>query len=99
MGPTFLVGFFVRSVPMSQPSMLAPLIRPDAGWFLTLYPKAGEARGSFVSSVRPARTYVPGTPAADPERSRLEAGRRARRKLRVYCSEHGLDRLWTLTYR
>jgi hypothetical protein len=75
------------------------LVRPDAGWVLNLYPKAGEAGGSFVPSYRPTRTYVPGTPAADPERSRLEAGRRARRKLRVYCAEHALNRLGTLTYR
>jgi hypothetical protein len=74
------------------------LIRPDAGWVLSLYPKAGEAGGSFVSSRRPVRTYVAGTPAADPVRAREEAGRRARRKVRLYCAEHGLNRLGTLTY-
>lgn len=65
---------------------------------LSLYPKAGEAGGSFVPSHRPIRTYVPGTPAANPDRARQEAGRRARRKVRLYCAEHGLNRLGTLTY-
>jgi hypothetical protein len=73
------------------------LIRPDAGWVLSLYPKAGEA-GGRSSPRRPVRTYVAGTPAADPERARQEAGRRARRKVRLYCAEHGLNRLGTLTY-
>jgi hypothetical protein len=82
---------------MSQ-SARSTLTRPDAGWVLSLYPKAGEAGGSFVPSRRPVRTYVPGTPAADPERARHEAGRRARRQVRVFCAEHGLNRLGTLTY-
>lgn len=84
--------------------MAAPLLgtlgRPDAGWFLTLYPSAGEAGGSFVASSRPRRSrWIPGTPAADPERSRLEASRRARGKVRRYCTAHRLNRLGTLTYR
>jgi hypothetical protein len=83
---------------MSQTSVRSPLVRPDAGWVLSLYPKAGEAGGTFVPSVRPVRTYVPGTPAADPERARSEAHRRARAKVRRYCSEHRLNRLGTLTY-
>src|SRR4051794_23947412 len=87
----------VRSVPMSQSSE-SSLFRPDAGWVLTLYPKAGEAGGTFVPSHRPVRTYVPGTPAADPERARAEAARRARKKVRLFCAEHGLNRLGTLTY-
>lgn len=41
---------------------------------------------------------MPGTPAADPERSRLEAARRARGKVRRYCTAHRLNRLGTLTY-
>ena len=75
------------------------LTRPDAGWSLSLYPTAGEAGGSFVYSLRPRRTYVPGAPAADPERARSEAGRRARSKVRRYCAAHRLNRLGTLTYR
>jgi hypothetical protein len=68
-----------------------------AGWALTLYPTAGEAGGCFVSSRR--RPHVPHFgPAADPDRSRLEAGRRARAKLRRYCAHNGLNRLGTLTY-
>lgn len=78
---------------------LAPLVRPDAGWSLSLYPSAGEAGGSFVSSWRPrASGWVPGTAARDPERSRAEAGRRARGKVRRYCSANRLTRFGTLTY-
>jgi len=77
----------------------AVLIRPDAGWSLSLYPSAGEAGGSFTYSLRPRRTYVPGTPAQDPVRARSEAARRARAKVRRYCAAHRLNRLGTLTYR
>lgn len=75
------------------------LTRPDAGWSLSLYPAAGEAGGSFVPSRRPARVYVPGTPARDPERARAEAARRARGKVRRFCAANRLNRLGTLTYR
>ncbi len=78
---------------MSLPS----LIRPDAGWQLTLCAAAGEAGGSFIGSVRPA-VGGGGGPAVDPERSSREAGRRARRRVRLYCVANGLDRLATLTY-
>lgn len=74
------------------------LVRPDAGWCLSLYPTAGEAGGGFVSSVRPGRPYVAGVPARDPVRARAEAGRRARGKVRRYCAAHRLNRLGTLTY-
>lgn len=75
------------------------LTRPDAGWSLSLYPSAGEAGGSFTYSLRPHRSYVPGTPAADPARAKTEAARRARAKVRRYCAAHRLNRLGTLTYR
>ncbi|MCD2263960.1 hypothetical protein K3888_14765 [Dietzia aurantiaca] len=85
---------------MSSANPLAVLARPDAGWWLTLYPTDGEAGGSFVPSYRPKRSsWIPGTPAADPERSRAEAARRARGKVRRYCTVHRLNRLGTLTYR
>lgn len=78
---------------------LSRLVVPDAGWRLTLYPSAGEAGGAFVPSYRPPRSgWVPGTPAADPERSRSEASRRARTRLRRYCAANRLTRLGTLTY-
>jgi len=73
------------------------LIRPDAGWTLSLYPDAGEAGGSFVPSARRTYTGVRGA-AADPDRARAEAARRARGKVRRYCAAHGLNRLGTLTY-
>lgn len=72
---------------------------PDAGWSLNLYPDAGEAGGSFVSSHRPKRSgWIPGMPVSDPERSRAEAGRRARGKVRRYCAANRLNRFGTLTY-
>jgi hypothetical protein len=43
--------------------------------------------------------YRPGGgPAADPERAQLEAGRRARGRLRRYGAANRLNRLGTLTY-
>lgn len=66
-----------------------------AGWFLTLYPGAGEAGGSFRYSVPVQR--APG--GSDPERSREEAARRAARMVRRYCAHNRLNRLGTLTYR
>lgn len=74
------------------------LARPDARWTLSLYPTAGEAGGAFVPSYRPARTWVPGVPAANPERARAEAARRARGKVRRYCAANRLTRFGTLTY-
>lgn len=68
-----------------------------AGWSLSLYPEAGEAGGCFVPSRRRTYTGVRGAPA-DPERAQLEAGRRARGRLRRYCAAHRLNRLGTLTY-
>lgn len=81
------------------PASVAALGRPDAGWSLSLYPSAGEAGGCFVPSYRPSRSWVHGTPAADPERARSEAARRARGQVRRYCAAHRLNRLGTLTYR
>jgi hypothetical protein len=86
----------VSTTPSSSRSLFSP---PDAGWWLSLYPDAGEAGGCFVPTYRPDRTYVPGTPAADPDRSRAEAARRARAKVRRYCAAGRLNRLGTLTYR
>jgi hypothetical protein len=67
-----------------------------AGWALAVYPEAGEAGGSFRGSL-PARARDPNA-RGDPERSRAEAGRRARGQLRRYCAANGLNRLGTLTY-
>lgn len=71
---------------------------PDAGWRLSLIPAAGEAGCSFQSSVRSPRMYVPPGSAADPERARAEAARRARSRLRRYAAANRLDRFGTLTY-
>ena len=79
-------------------SRQARLVRPDAGWTLSLYATAGEAGGSFVSSVRRQGLWVPAGSASDPARARAEAARRARKKMRVYCTANRLNRLGTLTY-
>lgn len=65
-----------------------------AGWWLSLYPEAGEAGGSFRYST-PCR---PSGGEVDPARSRKEAARRARGKVRRYCAANRLNRLGTLTY-
>ncbi len=77
--------------------MIAPSLPASspAGWFVTLYPGAGEVGGSFRYSVPVQRS--PG--GGDPERSREEAARRAGRKVRRYCAHNRLNRLGTLTYR
>ena len=79
---------------------VARLGRPlSAAWSLSLYASAGEAGGSFQSPRRQPVVLVPGAPAADPERARAEAARRARGKVRRYCAANRLNRLGTLTYR
>ncbi|WP_217637173.1 rolling circle replication-associated protein [Geodermatophilus telluris] len=77
--------------------MVAPSLSASspAGWFVTLYPGAGEAGGSFRYSV-PVQRYAGG---GDPDRSRKEAARRAARMVRRYCAHNRLNRLGTLTYR
>jgi hypothetical protein len=78
--------------------VVAPPVLPassPAGWFVTLYPGAGEVGGSFRYSVPVQRS--PG--GGDPARSREEAARRASRKVRRYCAHNRLNRLGTLTYR
>lgn len=81
---------------MSDP----PVVRPPhaAGWFLSLYPQAGEGGGCFVSSRQPERAYVARGSAADPKRAAEEAARRARTKVRRYGAANGLNRFGTLTY-
>jgi len=72
--------------------------REPAGWWLTAYPSAAEAGGSFLYQLRRRPPAVRGGPAADPERSRVEAARRARARVRRYCAANRLNRLGTLTY-
>ena len=66
-----------------------------SGWFVTLYPGAGEVGGSFRYS-RPVKAWSTG---GDPARSREEAARRAGRMVRRYCAHNRLNRLGALTYR
>jgi hypothetical protein len=70
----------------------------QAHWSLTLFPAAGEAGGCFVSARARAGGVGLRGAAADPERARSEAVRRAKGKVRRYCAANGLNRLGTLTY-
>jgi hypothetical protein len=63
-------------------------------WSFNLYPEASEGGGCLV---RPVRPFAAGGPP-NVERSRREAARRARAKLRRYCAANRLNRLATLTY-
>jgi hypothetical protein len=63
-------------------------------WSFNLYPEAGEGGGCLVRAARPLATAGP----PNVERSRREASRRARAKLRRYCAANRLNRLATLTY-
>lgn len=85
-------------LPNLFPVTTASLLRPDAGWRFSLYPDAREGGGSFQPSVRRVPSYVSRGYALDPERSASEAGRRARAKLRRYCTANRLNRLGTLTF-
>lgn len=63
----------------------------------TIYPEAGEA--SVVLGRWPTtRERLDRETVANPERSRREAERRARTRVRRYCAANRLTRLWTLTY-
>jgi hypothetical protein len=70
----------------------------QGGWFLALYPEAGEAGGSFRGLDRP-RAGSGALWEPEPDRALDEAARRARGKVRRYCAANGLNRLGTLTYR
>jgi len=63
-------------------------------WTFSLYPQAAEGGGCFVPRFAPEPRGGP----PNPERSRGEAERRARSKLRRYCAANRLNRLGTLTY-
>ena len=71
-----------------------PVLR--SGWYLSLYPDAGEAGGSFRYAQEPLRAP---SGVGDPERAREEAARRARGQVRRFCAANRLNRLGTLTYR
>ena len=64
-------------------------------WMLSLYPTAGEAGGCFG---RPATSRGGLAGGSDPERSAVEAARRARGKIRRFCAANRLNRFGTLTY-
>lgn len=108
MNSLIFLADFGDSLPVSFPGVHMPttphrsslhrLTDPDAGWFFTLYPDAGEGGGGFRSSYKPNRVFVAKGSASDPERSAAEAGRRAGSRLRRYCAANRLNRLGTLTY-
>jgi hypothetical protein len=69
------------------------------GWWLSLYPDAAEAGGSFRYST-PPKPRLPGNRGdVDHDRAAQEAARRARANVRRYCAANRLNRLGTLTYR
>lgn len=76
------------------PVIREPTVR--SGWVLTVCPAAGEAGGCFVAKRRASSGGGCGLP--NPARSRQEAARRARGRLRRYCAANRLNRLGTLTY-
>ena len=61
---------------------------------MSLYPQAGEAGGCVRMPPRGGGRRRP----PDPERSAVEAARRARGMIRRYCAANRLNRLGTLTY-
>ena len=69
-----------------------------AGWAINLFKQAGEASGSFHSSY-PRAPIPPRGTGADKARSREEASRRAKGRIRRYCAHNGLNRLGTLTFK
>jgi hypothetical protein len=71
-----------------------PIVR--SGCVLSLCPAAAEGGGCFVPA---RRRTARGGGVPNPERSRAEAARRARGRLRRYCAANRLNRLGTLTYR
>lgn len=83
---------------MSRSTLATPTDHERAGWWLTAYPAAAEAGGSFLFQLRRRSVVAAGRPASDPERSRREAARRARARVRRYCAANRLNRLGTLTY-
>ena len=77
-------------------SLQAPL--PSAYFSLNLYLDAREGGGTFVPTLPYARGFGIKGHAANPERSAEEAARRAKGRIRRYCSTHRLNRLGTLTF-
>jgi len=67
----------------------------QASWSFTLYREAGEGGGCFQPALR---TKAVGGGAPDELRTREEAARRARTKVRRYCAANRLNRFATLTY-
>lgn len=86
--------------PDTAQAAVARLAAPiPARWSLRLVTAAGEAGGCFLPSRPQRRSFGVRGAAQDPERAAIEASRRARRNVRVYCAANGLNRLGTLTYR
>lgn len=80
--------------PQGSLCCMRPIGLSRGRWGLTLYPDAAEAGGCFQPAVRPVATGGP----PNPERAAEEAGRRARAKVRRYCTANRLNRFATLTY-
>lgn len=87
------------AAPSLDKTTKLPSVRGGRAW-ATIYPNAGEA---VVTTVTPVLKQVDrsrkASGAMDPERCRANAVRRAKVKLRRFCTEHRLRFMWTLTYR
>jgi hypothetical protein len=67
-------------------------------WLVTQYPEAAEASIVFHRPRDEDQEIPAAGEATDPERSMLEAARRAATKIRRYATSNECDRLWSLTY-
>ena len=79
--------------------MSSPLLQTSrpSGWYLNLYQDAREATGTFSTNLQRLEKSTFGE---NPQsvRAPIEAARRARSKVRRYCTANKLNRLGTLTY-
>jgi hypothetical protein len=72
--------------------------RHEGFWGFRLYPDAAEGGGSFRSAAGQS-SRGDGRYLSDLQANEADAARRARGKVRRYCTANGLNRLGTLTYR
>ena len=71
----------------------------STGWGLRLYPEAAEAGGRWYRSKDEEGPGAWEESEWDPDRSEVEAARRARGQIRRYCAAWRLNRFASLTYR
>src|SRR5438094_4137091 len=98
LGPTRPVHKATRPSRLDLATKLGRAI-PD-GWWIVIYPDAGEAVATFRRGQQTDRHPAEGLGReATEDRAITEGVRRARGAVRRYCAANELDRLGTLTYR